>query len=185
MNRTHLAIGALGVGAVILLWAAKSSSASDSLANVAPWRRAMVLCARDKATKRVPYQWGGGHEHAMADFGVDCSGLIIRCGQETGMVNASGWGSQRMMAELPRTQAPQPGDVALYSPRHVVMVESFDPRTGIATIIGANGGDSSTTTPEIAAMQNAFVRREPTHLYRPRDFMWFANLESLAVAGKA
>ena len=181
-TKTYLALGALAGGAAILLWA--SSSGADPLAGVAPWRRAMVLCARGHAAKKTPYQWGGGHGHDMPDFGLDCSGLIISCGYSTGMVNASGWDSRRMWAELPHVQVPQPGDVALYSPRHVVMVESFDPATGLATIIGSNGGDASSTTPEVAAMQGAFVRREPTHLYRA-GFQGFASLEPLVIGGRS
>jgi len=181
-TKTYLALGALAGGAV-LLWSAWAK-ASDPLAGVAPWRRAMVLCAREHASKRTPYQWGGGHGHDMVDFGLDCSGLIIDCGRRTGLVNAQGWGSQRMWAELPHLQVPQPADVALYAPRHVVMVESFDPATGIATIIGSNGGDSSTTTPEVAAMQRAFVRRETSHLYRA-GFLGFASLESLVTGGRS
>jgi len=64
------------------------------------------------------------------------------------------------------------------------MVESFDPATGLATIIGSNGGDASSTTPEVAAMQGAFVRREPTHLYRA-GFQGFASLEPLVIGGRS
>jgi len=77
---------------------------------------------------------------------VDCSGLIIDCARRTGF-DASGWHSQRMWAELPHVQTPEPGDVALYAPRHVVMVESYDPKTRIAAIIAPTAATARRRAP--------------------------------------
>lgn len=127
------------------------------------WRPLIVAAARQHVAARTPYQWGGGH-HGQS-WGLDCSGLILDCARKAG-IEPGPWDTRRMRAELPRVAHPKPGDVALYSPRHVVLVESYDPRTQTARIIGANGGDSSSTSPERAAEQDARVKRETSHLYR-------------------
>lgn len=126
-------------------------------------RKQIVECARAHVKAQTPYQWGGGH-HGDS-WGLDCSGLVLDCLRKAG-IDPGFWDSSRMRNELPRVEVPQPGDVALYFPRHVVLVESFDAKTGIATIIGANGGGPSSTSPERAREQNAKTKREPTHLYR-------------------
>jgi hypothetical protein len=95
-----------------------------------------------------------------------------------------GWDSQRMWNELSHVEFPQPADLALYSPRHVVIVEKFDPATGIATIIGANGGGPASDSPARAAEMGAFVKRETTHLYRS-GFLGFATIEALAAGAPA
>ncbi len=46
------------------------------------------------------------------------------------------------------------------------MVTSFDPATGIAQTIGSNGGDSKTTSPEIAQQMNAFVKESTSESKR-------------------
>jgi len=180
MTRTVRIIGAgAAVGiALLLVRKAVASGRSDPRglpADLEPWRRSLVECARRHVEERTLYQWGGGH-HGPS-WGLDCSGLIIDCAGAAGF-SADGWGSARMWAELPRVDEPQPGDIASYAPRHVVLVESWDPATQTATIIGSNGGDSSTTTPERAIEQGAFVRREPTHLYR-QTFRGFSSLRPL------
>lgn len=126
-------------------------------------RSKIIACARAHVGARTPYQWGGGH-HGPS-WGLDCSGLVLDCAKSAGF-DPGAWDSAMMRSQLPVTETPQPGDVALYAPRHVVIVESFDRSTGIATIIGANGGDSSTTSPERAAEQDARVKWEPTQFYR-------------------
>lgn len=137
-----------------------------------PTRQRIVQCAQAHVKARTPYQWGGGH-HGDS-WGLDCSGLVLDCMRKVG-IDPGFWDSSRMRNELPETKSPQPGDLALYLPRHVVIVEKFDPKTGIATIIGANGGDSSSTSVEKARQQKAMVKREPTHLYR-QTFVGFRSI---------
>ena len=126
-------------------------------------RDTIVNCARQHVLNRTPYQWGGGH-HGPS-WGLDCSGLILDCVRSAG-IDPGFWNSTMMREKLPPIDTPKPGDVAVYLPHHVVMVESFDSSTGIATIIGENGGGPSTTSLEIALKQDARAKREPTHLYR-------------------
>jgi hypothetical protein len=167
--RTWAVAGAVGFGLVAL-------AAIASAPRLPAWRRTMVSCARQHVKNRTPYEWGGGH-HA-GSWGLDCSGLLIDCGKAAGL-DLRGWDSRRMNRELPKVQVPQPGDAIFYAPRHVVMVESYDPKTGLATIIGANGGNSTTTSLAVAKAQDARVKREPTHLYR-YGFQGFLSLAALA-----
>jgi hypothetical protein len=164
-----LAVGAFGA---IMLAARKAVPAEPKLPE---WRQRLIDCARAHVEKKTPYQWGGGR--STKDWGLDCSGLFIHCAR-TVPFDFSGWHSHRMWNELPRVLEPEPGDAAFYLKRHVVMVESFDKKTGTATIIGANGGDSTSTSAARAAEQKAFVRREPTHLYRD-GFQGFVTLKPL------
>lgn len=171
-----IAGSALAAGLLLTRKASGSSSGEPALpGDLEPWRRQMVQCARWHVKNRTLYQWGGGH-HGPS-WGLDCSGLINDCAKAAGF-SADGWGSARMWTELPRVDVPRPGDIASYGPRHVVLVEAWDPATQTATIIGANGGDSTTTSPERATEQGAFVRREPTHLYR-EVFRGFSSLVPL------
>lgn len=174
MNNVLIPIGvAAGVfGGIILV--SRFAKAEPKVVLPA-WRQSLIDCARANVEAKTPYQWGGGR--STKDWGLDCSGLFIHCAR-TVPANLGGWHSHRMWNELPRVTEPKPGDAAFYLKRHVVLVESFDKKTGIATIIGANGGDSTSTSPARAREQNAFVRREPTHLYRS-GFQGFVSLEPL------
>lgn len=115
----------------------------------------------------MPYQWGGGRipEH---EYGVDCSGLVIRSLTDLHwplprcpLPTSNGWWHC-----LARTDAPLVGDLSFYGTRervvHVEIVTGFDPSTGIASTIGANGGDSTCTTLAIANARKAFVRQATT-----------------------
>ena len=112
------------------------------------------------------YQWGGGR--SPSDYGVDCSGLVILASKRAGLplppcplATSDGW-----WRCLPRVSSPLPGDLALYgSPEravHVELVLGYDPATGVAETLGANGGDRDVTTPEIAQERGASVRYAST-----------------------
>lgn len=85
-----------------------------------------------------------------------------------------------MREELEETVSPQPGDLALYTPRHVVIVESFDPSTGNAIVIGENGGGPSCTSVERALELDARAKRETGHLYRD-GFVGFRSIREWGV----
>lgn len=179
---THVAIGAVAGGLV----AGVAAYLLDPLRSLPEWRKTLLATARQYADAAVPYQWGGGR--SPSDYGVDCSGLILRAMEAAGYPPkpAAGLTSTVWWQTLPRVAAPVPGDLAFYgadgvTAHHVVMVTSYDPASGIATITGANGGDKSVTSPDVAAAKGAFVRSEPTHLYRP-DFLGFATLDPAAQA---
>lgn len=122
-------------------------------------------------------------------WGLDCSGLIINCAKAAGFVLE--WNSGSMWQLLPRVESPQPADVALFGYNgkavHVMLVEDYFPAEGRAACIGAQGGDSSTVSPAIAAQMNAYVRRVPDHRKDTR-FLGFCSLADIAegrVSGKA
>lgn len=141
------------------------------------WRRDVMARARRHVADRTPYEWGGGH-HGES-WGLDCSGLVLDCFRRGAGIDPGPWDSRSMASGLPVVDVPEPGDVAVYAPRHVVLVERWDPSRGVAVIIGANGGGPTTTTIETARRQGAFTKRESTHLYR-QGFLGFRSTEPWA-----
>lgn len=119
----------------------------------------------------TPYQWGGGR-NPSTDYGLDCSGLVIASARKAGLplppaklATSDGW-----WKALERVEVPLPGDLSLYGTPsravHVELVTSYDPSTRLAQTIGANGGDSTTTTPERAAEKNACVKESTSESKR-------------------
>jgi len=161
----------LGAATFALLAALLGSS-------VPPRRRAFVRAAL--ARLGTPYEWGGGHMNP--GYGVDCSGLVIQALRDAGEnpfpggeSTSNGW-----YHALPRTSEPAPGDLGLYGSAadratHVVIVTKYDPTTQTASIVGANHGDSSVTSPAAAAARGAKVEEQGNHLYR-NDFLGFVKM---------
>jgi murein DD-endopeptidase len=119
-----------------------------------------------------PYFWGRDGPDAF-----DCSGLIactlLECG---GPDWRSTHTAQRLFDVLPRVEAKdaQPGDLVFYGPPHRithVMIVATQGR-----VYGACGGDSSTTTLELAKARGAGVRFRKAVAYR-RDVRGFRRLE--------
>lgn len=143
-----------------------------------PRRKAVVKAAL--ARLGTPYQWAGGH---MGEgWGLDCSGLILQAMRDAGEQPFAGGESTSngWYHALPLVSDPRPGDVAFYGSdparaTHIVMVTKFDPATGIAAIVGSNGGDQSTTSPEIARRQGAMVKEADSHMFR-KDFLGFGRM---------
>ncbi|MHC4617159.1 MAG: NlpC/P60 family protein [Planctomycetota bacterium] len=167
-----LVYGAVAIAAVALLGEAQA-------AGVSGWRRKMLDCARGHLAKRTLYQWGGGH--GGSGYGLDCSGLVIQCAKAADIVahyNADGF-----YKVMPKVDVPQPGDLALYGrsgrATHIRIVEKWKPSSRTATVIGSDGGDKSSTSPEVARAQKAWVKRTGTHLDRG-DFLGFRTLQKLA-----
>lgn len=116
-----------------------------------------------------PYTWG-----AKGPDAYDCSGFV------TAGIRACGgpdWrqthNSQALFDALEPTDTPEPGDLAFYGPPgkiNHVMVHWIDGR-----VIGACGGDSSTTTAELATARGAAVQFRKQVRYRP-DFRGFRRL---------
>jgi hypothetical protein len=151
--------------------------AKVAAAREAGWRGKLLRCAEHHADERTPYQWGGGH--VPNTWGLDCSGLVIQCAAAAGI--KAPYNSDMFWKLLPQVKdAPQAGDLALYgnSSRawHVRIVTSWDGET--ATVIGADGGDSTTTSRARAREQNAHVKRRDHH-QSPR-FLGFTTLQPLA-----
>lgn len=149
-------------------------------AGLGGWRGAMLKEADRQVQLHTPYMWGGGHP-GIVSWGLDCSGLVIQCAKVAGFVLE--WNSGSMWQLCPHVQVPQPADVALFGYNnkavHVTLVEQWFPAEGRAACIGSQGGDASTTSPEIAAEQNAYVRRSPDHRKDTR-FLGFCSLADIA-----
>lgn len=118
-----------------------------------------------RASLGIPYQWGGGH--GGRSWGLDCSGLVLVAAKEA-QIKIEGWTADTMwksMEKVPLEKA-RPGDLVFYGPSHfaqhvVVIVDTASTDPMRWNTIGANGGDSSTLTPERAEEQHAFVREAP------------------------
>jgi hypothetical protein len=172
----------IAAGALILVGVPVYTFARTKLGlDIALWRKAMLKRADEHVQAGTLYQWGGGHPVNPDSWGLDCSGLIIDCARAAGFVLE--WNSGSMWQLLPRVGQPAPADVALYGYNdkaiHVTLVERWHPEEGRAEIIGSQGGDSGTTTPEIARQQEAFVRKGTDHRKDTR-FMGFCSLADIA-----
>lgn len=187
-------LGAAAIGAVSLVGALLARSSSKPVAkrvasggdNVSPpapsppnWRERLV----DQALSYVGvlYQWGGGH--SAGTWGVDCSGLVIESLRGIGLPLPPGTAtSGAWWASLPRVETPQAGDLAFYGSdgvaHHVVVVSGFDPSTGLASVVSANG-DRTDTSPDVAEAAGHRVKTYDTHLYRS-DFLGFSSLAEVA-----
>lgn len=167
------AIGGLGAIGLALLWP-RSARAEEQLE---PWRRRLLECARGHVQAKTLYQWGGGHGWlGDAEYGLDCSGLVLQCAKQAGV---DVWmTSNGMYEQLPPVETPRPGDLALYGKPdrawHVRIVEAWHPEEGRAETIGAEGGGPKVTSPERAVVKNAHVRRVPDH--RASHFLGFRTL---------
>lgn len=123
------------------------------------------------------YRWGG--YEAPAD-GHDCSGHIVWALGKVGIQLPKGraW-ADSMFRDLPATEEPLPGDLALYGTKeratHVMMVLGPGDKPGIYRVGGMTGGGSRTTSEEIARKQGARHRIHASHLYR-RDFLGFRRI---------
>lgn len=126
----------------------------------------------------VPYKWGG----KLPALGLDCSGLVTHALWKAGGPDwRQTYNTDKLWNELVEPQMLRPGDICLYGgtgPADVshVMVWLMDPGGAAGGIIvGACGGDSTTTSQTIALRQGARVKVHRSHLYR-KDFRGFRSL---------
>lgn len=121
------------------------------------------------------YRWGS---NGPDDF--DCSGFIV-CGMRQPDVFGASYldRSCAKFWEMPKVGVPRPGDLCVYrgrngQPNHV-MVSVDGGLTG--RVFGACGGDSTTTTPELAAAKGARVqfRRSPNYRVGDYGLLGFVN----------
>lgn len=105
-----------------------------------------------------PYLWGGN-----GPDGYDCSGLICTClnesGYAIGRTNAAGL-FEHFHRDKVLKSAAQPGTLYFYGDSahiHHVMAVLERWNNGHLVLVGARGGDESTTTIEKATIQNALV----------------------------
>lgn len=118
------------------------------------------------------YLWGRKGPESF-----DCSGFVTY-GLHT--VGGPDWRDThfagRLWRELPIATRPTGGDLCFYgSPGVITHVMVWMPD---GCVIGASGGNSDTTTVEIAHLKRAFVKKRGSKMYRP-DFRGFRHFSPL------
>lgn len=138
----------------------------------------------------TPYVWGG-----RTKKGIDCSGLVVRALYDAslGGLNVLHWWSDRLWTELEPTDKPQPGDLAFYggsrpddvSHVEIVLVPPGGQEMPEGLPLGARGGDSKCTTPEIALAKHppAIVRATSEGVRYRRDFRGFRSMRRFLADG--
>ena len=110
-----------------------------------------------------PYVWGGANPWT----GFDCSGYVVWVYQVFGLLPSGDWTAQELykhfLAKLPQYSGPSVGgDLVFYGESreritHVMLNLSPD------LVVGASGGDHTTTTLEEARRRGAQVKVKPLH----------------------
>lgn len=152
-------------------------------------RQHFLAWVERQAARATPYCWptaangylGKGLEHPEAPEALDCSG-VVTCG----LYNATGalldwradYNASRLFKELLPTEAPRPGDLAFYGAHdgggglvggHVMVLASDSVR-----VVGASGGNRTTTSVALARLHRAFVQHKPSYGYRTDFRGWRA-----------
>lgn len=110
-----------------------------------------------------PYVWGANGPHAF-----DCSGLVVYALRSLGLIGpVEDFSSRHLFEHCKPTAAPEPGDLAFYGKKNISHVVVF---LDSSRVISASGGDSKTTSTEIARKTGASIKVHRNALYRP-DFI--------------
>ena len=122
----------------------------------------------------IPYIWGGA-----SPSGFDCSGFVIWILQVFGLLPAGDWTAQGLSRSFDSTSSPLPGDLVFYGTDkdHIyhVMMYLGDNTTG-QLVIGASGGDHTTTDVREARKKNAMVKIKPIDYRSDRQLI--VNIEA-------
>lgn len=117
----------------------------------------------------TPYIWGG----ACPWVGLDCSGFVVWVYQVFGILPSGDWTAQSLREHFwgavhQEVSEFRPGDLVFYgvSTNSISHVMLF---LGGGLVIGASGGDHTTTTREEACRRGAAVKVKPLN-YR-HDFV--------------
>ena len=151
-------------------------SLSSRRAELVAWQEDLVRETRERRGPVLFYVWAGYRRPAD---GHDCSGHIVWWCDQVGVRLPRGRATaDSMWRDLEATDAPRPGDLALYgTPAKAthVMIVLEEPAPGIFAVAGMSGGGSATTSIPKARASGAAHKRFETHRYR-RDFLGFRRL---------
>ncbi len=120
-------------------------------------------------------------------FASDCSGAVGLALKAAGGPDVRwSYNTDSYWNLLPRIDFPSPGDVALYggeSPTDVSHIEMVIALVeGMVVVGGSSGGDSKTTTLDVARTRRACYKVKHTHLCRT-DFRGFRSMAPLLGQG--
>lgn len=135
-------------------------------------RETFIRFVLELERSRVPYRWGGKRVD-----GIDCSGVVTLGLYLVGAPDVRATANTDVLwTGLAPIEARdvRPGDLAFYGGtgddvEHVMVVLDG------GEVVGASGGDSRTTSLEVAHRMDARIRRYSTPLYR-RDLRGYRRL---------
>lgn len=106
----------------------------------------------------IYYQWGGNYPQGSS-YGLDCSHFTYQVFKKFGLMNSYMVSADQanFVKRISRSEL-KPGDLVFYKSKSSGKVVHVAIYIGDGKIIGANGGDSSVTTIEIAKKKNAKVK---------------------------
>lgn len=114
-----------------------------------------------------PYVYGANGPHEF-----DCSGLVVYALRSLGLIHpGEDYSAKHFFERCTPTASPLPGDLAFYGKKHISHVVVF---LDSSRVISASGGDSKTTSAEIARKTGASIKVHRNALYRP-DFISMAT----------
>lgn len=132
------------------------TSSSDSSSSTSSTRNQIVEYA--KTFLGVYYQWGGNYPQGSS-YGLDCSHYTYQVFKKFGLMNSYMVSADQAnyVTKISRSEL-KPGDLVFYKSKSSGKVVHVAIYIGNGQIIGANGGDSSVTSIDIAKKKNAKVK---------------------------
>ena len=106
----------------------------------------------------IYYQWGGNYPQGSS-YGLDCSHFTYQVFKKFGLMDSYMVSADQAnyVTKISRSEL-KPGDLVFYKSKSSGKVVHVAIYIGNGEIIGANGGDSSVTSIEIAKKKNAKVK---------------------------